>query len=195
MDMRKIFHPKPRLLLSAAFFPVLLSLAGCAGTMETETDYYRAKIKDRKEEYKKSVGIIMASEKPATPHEYQGVRIFNSPYHSVFRAVKETILYKDYPIQLSDERGGIIESAYRLHDGLFTLGFIGARVRSKIVALLREMAPQQVEVVLRIMAEKEEEDGTWSKFPVGAYNLDLIDSDSYDMFFYYISKRLDTQGK
>jgi hypothetical protein len=41
-----------------------------------------------------------------------------------------------------------------------------------------------------IMAEKEYASGIWEDFPVSAFNLDLIDSNSYDIYFYYISENL-----
>jgi hypothetical protein len=117
-------------------------------------------------------------------------RIFNAPYHQVFKAVEKAIIHKEYPIKMCDERGGIIDSNYRLHDGNFTLGFVGAKLRSRMIARLAEKGPKQVEVTLMILAEKEDDIGTWLDFPISSFNLDLIDSDSYDMFFYYISENL-----
>ena len=119
-----------------------------------------------------------------------GTQTFNAPYNTVFKAVEMTILGKAYPILLRDEVGGIIDSGYRIHDGQFTLGFVGAKLRSKMLAKLSIIQPEQVEVTLVIQAEKEYEEGLWDNFPVSAYNLDLIDSDSYDMFFYKISEKI-----
>ena len=119
-----------------------------------------------------------------------GVRIFNAPYRNVFKAVERSITGKKYQIRVCDERGGIINSDYRIHDGDFTLGFVGAKLRSKMVARLAELSPKQIKVTLTVLAEKEYEDGEWENFPVSAFNLDLIDSDSYDMYFYNISENL-----
>lgn len=117
-------------------------------------------------------------------------RIFNAPYHHVFKAVEKAIIHKEYPIKMCDEREGIIDSNYRMHDGNFTLGFVGAKLRSRMIARLEEKGPKQVEVTLMILAEKEDDIGNWQNFPVSSFNLDLIDSDSYDMFFYYISENI-----
>lgn len=117
-------------------------------------------------------------------------RIFNAPYHQVFKAVEKTIIHKEYPLKICDEGGGIINSNYRLHDGNFTMGFVGAKLRSRMIARLKEKGPKQVEVTLMILAEKEDEIGNWQDFPVSSFNLDLIDSDSYDMFFYNISENI-----
>ncbi len=119
-----------------------------------------------------------------------GTRTFHAPYHKVFKAVERTILGKNYPVLLCDEVGGIIDSDYRIHDGLFTLGFVGAKLRSKMLASLVLIKPEQVEVTLIIQVEREDASGTWDNFPVNASNLDLIDSDSYDMYFYNISEHI-----
>lgn len=117
-------------------------------------------------------------------------RIFNAPYHQVFKAVEKAITCKEYSIKMCDEKEGIIDSKYRLHDGNFTLGFVGAKLRSKMLARLADKGPKQVEVTLIILAEKEDDIGDWQEFPISSFNLDLIDSDSYDMFFYNISQNL-----
>lgn len=119
-----------------------------------------------------------------------GTQTFYAPYHNVFKAVEKTILSKDYPVLLCDETRGIIDSDYRIHDGNFTLGFVGAKLRSKMLASLVLIKPEQVEVTLIIQVEKEDASGIWDNFPVSASNLDLIDSDSYDMFFYNISRHI-----
>ncbi len=113
---------------------------------------------------------------------------FNAPFHRVFKAVERAILGKNYPVLLSDEARGIIDSDYRIHDGQFTLGFVGAKLRSKMLASLVLIKKEQVKVTLVIHVEREDSSGTWDNFPVSASNLDLIDSDSYDMFFYNISE-------
>jgi len=46
------------------------------------------------------------------------------------------------------------------------------------------------EYSIKMCDEKEDDIGDWQDFPVSSFNLDLIDSDSYDMFFYNISQNL-----
>jgi hypothetical protein len=122
----------------------------------------------------------------------QGIRVFDAPYNQVFEAVRKILAVKEYSIRKRDIKNGIIETGYRIHDGLFALGFLGKKTRSKMIAGLEEVEPKKTEVTLKIMVEKERDDKTWQHFPISDYDLDLIDSDSIEIYFHHISEQLNS---
>ncbi len=130
---------------------------------------------------------ITMGEKPGEDGRYQGVRSFDAKYEKVFEAVMEMIKYKEYKLKNKDRQKGIIESDYRSHDGLFTLGFIGGKVRSQIFARIKELKTNKTQVTLRINAEKDIGLGGWFHHPVTERNLDLIDSDNYELLFFFVT--------
>lgn len=119
-----------------------------------------------------------------------GVRVFDAPFERVFKVVRKIMADKEYRIQKRDVERGIIETDYRIHDGLFALGFLGKITRSKMVAKLIELTPQKTKVELKIFVEEERNDKTWQHFPISDYDLDLIDSDSIEIYFHHISEQL-----
>lgn len=131
-----------------------------------------------------------------TTEQYnQGIRVFNVSYKKVFKVVQKTLTTKEYPIQKRDLNSGTIESGYRIHDGLFTQGFLGEKIRTKIVANIMELEPRKTKVLLKIIVEKKGYAGKWQHYPMNDYNLDLIDADSLDIMFYRISNRLGSKTK
>lgn len=121
-----------------------------------------------------------------------GVHVFDAPYKKVYKAVRKIFIEKEYSIRRRSLKKGIIETGYRLHDGMFSVGFLGTMTRSKMVANLKELEPRKTEVTLRILVEKEVETGTWQHFPVSDYDMDLIDGDSIEIYFHHILKILNT---
>jgi hypothetical protein len=122
----------------------------------------------------------------------QGVRVFDAPFEQVFKVVRKVMSDKEYPIRKRDIEKGIIETDYRKHDGLFALGFLGKMTRSKMVAKLIELEPKKTKVELQIFVEEERDDKTWQHFPISDYDLDLIDSDSIEIYFHHISEQLNS---
>jgi hypothetical protein len=141
----------------------------------------------------KMLDKVIASGGEKSELENQGVHVYNAPYNQVFKAVRKTMAIKEYPVLKRDVENGIIETDYRIHDGLFALGFLGKKTRSKMVAKLKKLEPEKTEVTLMIFVEKEGKDKTWQEFPITDYDLDLIDSDSIEIYFHLISEQLTSQ--
>jgi hypothetical protein len=138
----------------------------------------------------KMLSKVMAYEGENGAQQNQGVCVFEAPYEKVYKAVRKLFTEKEYSIRRRSLKKGIIETGYRLHDGDFSVGFLGKLTRSKMVANLKKLEPQKTEVTLQIMVEEEVEKGTWQHFPVSDFDMDLIDGDSFEIYFHHILKIL-----